>query len=552
LDADIEIFSGLRNLLVGGEALSPIHINLARSRFPRLTIINGYGPTENTTFSCTYQVNTEHEKNIPIGKPIANSTSYIVDKYNYLAPVGIVGELLVGGDGVARGYLNNPGLTAEKFCLRRARCFTGRFLKKLPRETSAKNFLLEGTRGLAPLLYRTGDLAKWLPDGNIEFLGRIDRQVKIRGFRIEPGEIEKRLMELSAIKKAVVIVREKRDKEKYLCAYVAAARELNISQLKTFLSLNVPSHMIPSYFVKIEKIPLTPNGKIDYNALPSPKVKSGDEYEAPQDEIEKKLLGIWSKVLEIETHIGTNDNFFELGGHSLKAAMLVSEIHRQFNITVPLLEVFVAPTIKQFAQYIRITDTKSFTIKDENLELLRKKSDTANHLFFVHDGTGQVEGYIELCNHLNSEFNCWGIRADRLKNYAPQNITIQELAKKYTRKIKKIQPQGPYFIIGWSLGGTIAFEMTCQLEYSGEKPGFLVLIDTTPPASDSLTTRTKFSGKSELNVIYTWLKRKEIKQQLKNANEITQIWQQVVDYLEKRAPRKNLWVNSGSGKFPSV
>jgi len=375
VDADIEIFRTLTHLLVGGEALSAVHVNRAKRDFPHLTFINGYGPTENTTFSCTYTIAEEHSKNIPIGKPIANSTAYILDKYNHFVPVGVVGELVVGGDGVARGYLNNPELTTEKFCLRR------------PGKT-----LFEGARGLAPLLlkgadkgymqscrhasmpsshypntpllhspiYRTGDLARWLGDGNVEFLGRMDQQVKIRGFRIELGEIENRLLNHAAVKEALVLAKEREGEgSKYLCAYIvlypSSGDKFSVSKLRNYLSAELPEYMLPSYFVQLDSIPLTPNGKVDRKSLPEPDVTTGRQvYAPPRDEIDKKLLKIWSAVLEIETgKIGIDSNFFEVGGHSLKAAMLAASIHKEFGVKIPLAKIFKESTIRGSSRYIK-------------------------------------------------------------------------------------------------------------------------------------------------------------------------------------------------------
>jgi amino acid adenylation domain-containing protein len=333
MDENIEIFRGVRTLLVGGDVLSPAHINRVRNKFPGLKVINGYGPTENTTFSVTHLIEQEYKQRIPIGKPIANSTAYILDKYGNLLPIGAPGELHVGGDGLARGYLNNPELTSEKF----------------PRPY--KSYKSCKTN----ILYRTGDLARWLPDGNIEFLGRADFQVKIRGFRVEPGEIENRLTELEIIHEAVVVVKETNN-EKYLCAYVvsAAGKEIDTVELRSTLLEKLPDYMVPAYFVQIEKIPLTPNGKCDRRALPEPEMKAGANYVAPRDESERKLVEIWASVLGVAAeHISVDDDFFELGGHSLKATILLARIYKEFHIKVPLKEIFSLPTVRGLAGYIK-------------------------------------------------------------------------------------------------------------------------------------------------------------------------------------------------------
>ncbi|MCU0285930.1 MAG: amino acid adenylation domain-containing protein, partial [Acidobacteria bacterium] len=328
LQEDSEIFAGLKNLLVGGDVLSPSHIGRLKSKYPRLNVINGYGPTENTTFSTTFPIQDEYTANIPVGKPVANSTAYIVDRYNQLQPIGVPGELLVGGDGVARGYLNNPELTAFKF-------------------------ISVASVASVAKIYKTGDLARWLPDSNIEFLGRIDQQVKIRGFRIELGEIENRLAKHPGIKDAVVINQEENSEDKYLCAYFISNEEIAISGLRNFLARELPNYMIPSHFVQLKKIPLTPNGKLDREALPKPELKAGENYIAPRDEIETKLAVIWSEVLLIKTPIGIDDHFFQLGGHSLKATILASRIEKTFNVKILLAEIFRNPKIRELSKYIK-------------------------------------------------------------------------------------------------------------------------------------------------------------------------------------------------------
>lgn len=331
LEAEIEIFSGLENFLVGGDILSPRHINLLREKYPGLNVINGYGPTENTTFSTTCLIDKEYKENIPIGSPIANSTVYIVDKYDNLQMIGVPGELCVGGDGLGRGYLNAPELTAEKFVLHSP-----------------------VQRSVPERIYRTGDLARWLPDGNIEFLGRMDHQVKIRGFRIELGEIESQLLKNEEIGEAVVLARPDQGADKCLCAYFTASKKLDDAVLRDILSRHLPDHMRPSYFIQLESMPLTPNGKIDRRALPEPEFEVVGGYRAPANEIEDTLAAIWSDLLSIDKHIiSTDADFFDLGGHSLKATMLAARIHQRLDIVVPLVEIFHTSTIGELAASIR-------------------------------------------------------------------------------------------------------------------------------------------------------------------------------------------------------
>ncbi|MCP5052176.1 MAG: amino acid adenylation domain-containing protein, partial [bacterium] len=351
LDADIKLFEGLKHLLVGGDVLSPLHINRLRKRFPGLTVINGYGPTENTTFSTTFTINRDYEQGIPIGKPIGNSTAYILDSHYQPVPIGVSGQLYVGGDGLSRGYLNKPQLTAEKFI---DKSFTGgtggQFFKSAP--------LSAGGR-----LYATGDLARWLEDGNIEFLGRIDHQVKIRGYRIEPGEVENCLMASGSIREAVVTDRVTRDGEKYLCAYVVPGNggvsHFDGQQLRSLLSVRLPDYMVPSYFVPLEKIPLTVNGKVNRGALPEPEISGiGPAYKAPRNPMEEKIAETWSDVLKLEKEkIGIDADFFQMGGHSLNATMMTSRLHKAFHAKIPLVELFKNPTIRELAGYITGLET---------------------------------------------------------------------------------------------------------------------------------------------------------------------------------------------------
>ena len=291
---DGSVFDGLKHLLIGGEKLSEQHVRMFKDRKNGVKLTNGYGPTENTTFTTTYEIPDEFE-NIPIGKPISNTTVYVMQG-DILCGIGIPGELCAGGDGVGRGYLNRPELTAEKF---------------------VKDPFSEGK------MYRTGDLVRWLSDGNIEFLGRIDDQVKIRGFRIELGEIEKHIREIERVKDCAVVVREDTSGEKAIYAYYVAEEELSNTEIRNELSKTMPDYMVPSYMMRIESIPVTRNGKLDKRALPDIEKTSGVEYVAPSNEIEKALCDVLSSIMEVNL-VGVKDSFFGLGGDSIKAIRVVS------------------------------------------------------------------------------------------------------------------------------------------------------------------------------------------------------------------------------------
>jgi len=386
-------FANLDYFLVGGDMVRPDPVNRLRNRYPHIKILHCYGPTENTTFSTVLPVDKDYHETIPIGKPIGNSSVYILDTRGRLQPIGAAGELCTGGDGVARGYLNRPELTAEKFCLDLYRAY----------------------KSYRTYIYKTGDLARWLSDGNIEFLGRIDRQVKIRGIRIELTEIETRLLDTRWVKEAVVIPVEEYSN---LCAYVVPSISEpgsgTVAQLKDKLAAQLPAHMVPAYFVEIERMPLTASGKVDWKQLPLPENTGGNAAIAPRDDIEKRLASIWSEILSREvTAIGIDDNFFQLGGHSLKAAVLAAKLHQEFDIKVPLLEIFKAATIKQMARYIRTAKKELYiSIKAVEKRQYYPVSSAQKRLYVLHhledsDMVYNMPGAVELEGSLDSEQLQW-------------------------------------------------------------------------------------------------------------------------------------------------
>jgi amino acid adenylation domain-containing protein len=507
----------LRLVVLGGEAINVEDVQKMHYICPHIKVMNHYGPTEVTIGSIATFIDfhrfDQYKARPTIGRPISNTKAFIVDKYFKLLPVGIAGELCLSGAGVAKGYFKRDQLNSERFI---SNAFMGEGAVIKPYET----------------VYRTGDLARWMLDGNIEFLGRIDSQVKIRGFRIELGEIESQLLNHPGIKEAVVIIRAIQNQGNYLCAYINSIKKMTAQELREYLSKRLPDYMVPSYFVFLKSIPLTPNGKLDRKALPDPGWKAGDEYRAPGNEMEKKLVDIWSKVLKIPGDIiSIESNFFELGGHSLKATIFITQVNRELNIRLPLTEVFKTPTIRQLAEYIRNESREGLSCTDPYLVLLKRKSRNAQHLFFIHDGSGEVEGYGEFCSHLNIDFNCWGIRADVIKNYTPNNASIEEIAGKYLEKIKKVQPQGPYYLAGWSLGGTIAFETVSQLEIMGENIYFLAVIDSPGPQGNRIEEQIQFNLESEIHWVCQYLPDEVIKEKVRNLNDINELWPIILDHL---------------------
>jgi amino acid adenylation domain-containing protein/non-ribosomal peptide synthase protein (TIGR01720 family) len=357
----------LKHLFIGAEKLT---VDLVKRSIELISdncrIFNMYGPTEATIISAVLEIDRSdidrynELSSVPIGGPVGNTALLVLDCCLKICPIGVSGELYIAGDCLACGYLNNPELTAEKFDHDLWDFQDYHDEQKRKKDNNEK--FLRGSRGQflqkeppgRRRLYKTGDLARWLPEGNIEFLGRIDQQVKIRGFRIEPGEIEKRLLEIEGITEAVVIPREKEKGEKYLCAYIVTAEEIDSADLRHRLSTSLSDYMIPSSFVRVEQIPLNPNGKVNRRALPEPEIDEGGDSIAPGNEIERKLVEIWSEVLSVDREaIGVHANFFDLGGHSLKATTVTLKIHKELNVKVPLVEIFERPTIIELSDYIK-------------------------------------------------------------------------------------------------------------------------------------------------------------------------------------------------------
>jgi amino acid adenylation domain-containing protein len=335
IDEAPEALSEVRQLLIGGEPVSVKHVRRALDLLPETQIVNCYGPTESTTFACCYPIPRQLDeslRSVPIGRPISNTRVYILDARLEPVPVGIPGELYIGGDGLARGYLNRPELTAERF-----------IAIPLGHESEER-------------LYKTGDRVRYEASGNIEFLERIDKQVKIRGFRIEPAEIEAFLGQYPGLRDAVVLAREQMSGDKRLVAYVLRDPDHDFTsrELRKFLKRHLPEYMVPSTFIFLDSLPLTPNGKVDYHALPDPRYEDMQEceYVAPRDETERVLCRVWSELLGVST-VGLDDNFFALGGHSLLAAKLFTRLDEEFGRSLSLGVLFRAPTVRLLAECYR-------------------------------------------------------------------------------------------------------------------------------------------------------------------------------------------------------
>ncbi|QMS88318.1 amino acid adenylation domain-containing protein [Nostoc edaphicum CCNP1411] len=480
IDDDEKALSGIEQLLIGGEALSVAHVQRALAALPFTQIINGYGPTESTTFTCCHPIPRQIDatiESIPIGRAIANTQIHILDEYLQPVPVGMPGELHIGGAGLARGYLNRPKLTQEKFI---PNPFGGsRGAEILPNSQSPLPLIPSSQSPVpSPRLYKTGDLARYLSDGNIEYLGRIDNQVKIRGFRIELGEIEAVLSQHQNVQVSCVIAHEDTPGEKRLVAYIVPHPQVTptVSVLRQFLAKKLPAYMVPNAFVMLESLPLTPNGKVDRRALKAPSNTSNlDKFVQPRNQLELQLVQIWSKILKVDK-VGVQDNFFDLGGHSLLAPYLMTQIKQQLGKDVTLTNIFQNPTIEQLATIVQ----KGADDPDSSC-LVAIQPNGSNLPFFCVPGAGGRPFYFyHLGRYLGADQPLYSFQNDLYSDL--ESVTrIEDMASIYIQAMQAVQPQGPYFLGGHSYGGNVAFEMAQQLVAQGHEVALLAIIDSSAP-----------------------------------------------------------------------
>ncbi|HMM80935.1 MAG TPA: amino acid adenylation domain-containing protein [Pyrinomonadaceae bacterium] len=443
----------LRTLLTGGDRLHALG-----GKPMSFDLINHYGPTENTVVTTCGPVDPESYEPPTIGRPIDNTEVFILDQDLQPVPIGIPGEIFIGGVGLARGYRDRPELTASRFI----------------------NPDIEGRGRLR--LYRTGDRGKYLHDGRIAFIDRIDEQVKVRGFRIEMGEIETAIVGHPEISEAVVnAVKDKSGSQRLAAYYVAnAGGSVKVSSLRSYLKAKLPDYMIPTAFVELDLLPITPNGKVDRKALPAPNLLTfppSRKLEAPRNDVESTLKDIWERLLGIGP-IGVTDNFFELGGDSLISVSLFVEIEAAFSIDLPLSTLINAPTIEQLARFICEEERK---VAWKYIVPL-KTSGTKTPIFLVHAAGGNVLFYRDLANEMGANQPIYGLQA---RGVADKSETahdrVEDMATDYLDEMRKLQPVGPYRVCGSSFGGLVAFEIAVQLERRGEKVETLGLFDTYAP-----------------------------------------------------------------------
>jgi amino acid adenylation domain-containing protein len=452
-----------RLCIVGGDTMLPDALMLwQRTPMKSIRLLNAYGPTETTITATVFEVaphpdETAVYRRVPIGRPLANRAIYILDQHSNPVPIGVHGRLHIGGAGLARGYLDRPDLTASAF---------------IPDPFSAE----PGAR-----MYQTGDLARYRPDGNIEFLGRADDQVKIRGFRIELGEIEAVLGQHPAVREVAVLAREVAPGEKRLAAYVVG--ESTTDELRGFLKDKLPEYMVPANFVLLHALPLMANGKVDRRALPALD-RSGPQPErtfvAPRDDLERQLALIWEEVLDVR-QVGVRDNFFELGGHSLLAVRLFALIEKRLGRKLPLTAVFQGATVEHLAAVLR---QQAVPGPPSSLVALQPGG-SKRPLFLVHPAGGHVFPYVHLAQLLGPEQPCYGLQSRGVEDGQDPHTRIEDMAAYYIEAMQTVQPTGPYLLGGWSMGGVVAFEMAQQLDAQGQLVALLALLDGRIPSPDT-------------------------------------------------------------------
>jgi amino acid adenylation domain-containing protein len=449
----------VRLVIVGGEKpSSQAYAKWLDSVGHRVRWINTYGPTEITICATAFEPSRDSAgsvfENIPIGRPLANARVYLLDRHLNPVPVGLPGELHVAGVGVARGYLNRPELTAEKF---------------IPDPFSSE----AGAR-----LYKTGDLARYLASGEIEFLGRSDDQIKIRGFRIELGEIESALGSHPSIREVVVIARQNGSGEKQLVAYFVPSHETKLSsaELRRYVREQLPEYMVPSAFVPLNAMPLTPNGKLDRRGLPAPIFEvSPHTSAAPQNALQGQLVKIWQDVLG-KKPIGIRDNFFELGGHSILAARLMHRTGQALGKTLPLAMLFRAPTVESLAAVLSKDEWSDHWSSLVPIQPLGFQPP----FFCIHGVGGNVVGFHRLGRQMSPDYPFYGLQSRGLDGKQACFTSVEAMAAHYITEMRSVQPRGPYFLGGFSFGGLVGYEIAQQLRAMGEEAALLVLFDTYP------------------------------------------------------------------------
>ncbi|MBS7529946.1 amino acid adenylation domain-containing protein [Hazenella sp. IB182353] len=456
-NTEIGQFLQLRYVIFGGEALETSRLKDWYDRHPvnQPKCINMYGITETTVHVSYLELNSpidDMNGNSLIGSRIPDLGVYVLDEWLQPVPIGVKGEMYISGNGLARGYLNRLGLTAERFI--------------------ANPFGPPGSR-----MYRTGDLARWQSIGKLDYLGRADQQIKVRGFRIELGEIEAVMNDFSEIDQVAVVVREDQPGNQRLVAYFvgSSTSECDRGQLRQYLSSRLPEYMVPSSFVQIGSLPLTPNGKLDQKALPAPDFAAEVSESLPRTPQEEMLCHLFMEVLNLP-RIGIEDSFFELGGHSLLAVQLMTRIRDEMGIDLNIGTLFTSPTVAGLAEKLEMGNNQSSL---EVLLPLREKGERSP-LFCVHPAGGLSWCYAGLMSSLGREYPIYGLQARGIARKSDLPQSINQMAEEYIRQIKTVQPEGPYYLLGWSLGGNVIHAMATHLQALGDEVALVAMLDAYP------------------------------------------------------------------------
>jgi enterobactin synthetase component F len=438
--------------LVGGEALSAELAERLKSAAARVTQF--YGPTETTIWSTAWELDHIGSAPPPIGRPILNTKVYVLDQERQLVPTGVIGELYIGGAGVAKGYLNRPKLTEERFIL--------------------DPFAGDGSR-----MFRTGDLVRWTETGVLEFTGRADDQVKVNGHRIELGEIETLMLQHPAVAQSAAAAHRNFDGTTSLTGYLVAkpGGHIEIDAVRNFLAGRLPDYMIPTSFMVLDAMPLTPNSKLDRKALPKPERASRNTHTEPVTPNERKLVALWQQILKLE-RVGLNDNFFELGGDSLNAAEMAAHFPVFFGMELPLGTLFEAPTIAALAPLVQRLSSENLDPLRVALPLRRVDKTAQAPLFCIHPALGVSMAFSALLRHLDPAIAVYGLQSRGLRGDAKLPSSIEEIAADYLAQIQHIQPEGPYRLLGRSMGGLIAHCIAEQIQAQGREVELLAVIDT--------------------------------------------------------------------------
>ncbi|MET7848700.1 amino acid adenylation domain-containing protein [Streptomyces avermitilis] len=456
-EEDPACFAGLRELWTGGDVVPADAVRKVRRAVPGTVVVNGYGPTETTVFA-THHIMRPGDAvpdSVPIGVPLAGNRVYVLSAQLEPVPVGVPGEIYVAGAGLARGYDNAPGLTAQIFV--------------------ADPFGPPGSR-----MYRTGDLGRHRPDGTLDFIGRTDNQVKLRGFRIELGEVETALATFPDVAQAVAMVREEPAGEKRLYGYVVMASGRPApepGELHEHLAAILPEHMVPSVFLTLDALPLTAHGKLDRAALPAPEAAAGTG-RGPRTPQEELLCGLFAETLRVP-EVGIDDNFFVLGGDSLRGARLVSRIRALFGVELGVQELFQAPTVTGMAAVLE-HGTGPGMANALGVLLPLRAHGSQPPVFCFHAAGGLSWRYTGLLRHLPPDRPVYGLQARVLDTPGHRPADIEEMAADYLAEIRAVQPTGPYHLVGWSLGGLVAQAAAVQLQEAGEEVALLAVLDSYP------------------------------------------------------------------------